>query len=192
MSKAKQIIDRPVEELIPYANNARTHSEAQIEKLCSSLLEFGFVNPVLVDAEGGIIAGHGRVLAAKKAGISSIPTLLVDHLTNVQKKAYILADNKLALDSGWDDALLREEMLFLQENGYDLNFSGFDSSEIDFLLAEYEDGNGGLTDKDAVPDVPIRPVSLLGDIWLLENHRLMCGDATSAHDMQVMMGGGAC
>lgn len=186
----QKIIMKPVDALIPYANNARTHSSTQIDKLCASLREFGFVNPVLVDGQDGIIAGHGRVMAAKKAGMISVPTLLIDNLTDAQKRAYILADNKLALDAGWDESLLRLEMLDLQQLGYDIGLSGFDSAEIDALLADIEDESPGLTDKDAAPDPPENQTSIPGDLWLLGKHRLLCGDATSAADMQRLMGGG--
>ncbi len=190
MKQEQKIIMQNVNKLIPYANNARTHSDAQIEKIASSLQEFGFVNPVLVDGRGGIIAGHGRVMAARKIGLEVIPTLLIDHLSETQKKAYILADNKLALDAGWDDNLLRMEFLDLQLQGYDLELSGFESIEIDALLSDIEDENPGLTDQDDVPDPPLIPVSREGDLWLLGNHRLLCGDTTSAAAMRVLMGGG--
>jgi len=131
MNKNNKITMMPVADLVPYANNARTHSEAQIDKLCASIAEFGFVNPVLVDGQGVIIAGHGRVMAAKKSGLTAVPTLLVDHLTEAQKKAYIIADNQLALDAGWDENLLKLELQYLQELDFDLSKLGFAELELD-------------------------------------------------------------
>jgi len=131
---------RPVEDLIPYARNARTHSDEQVDKIAASIKEFGFLNPVIVDGENGIIAGHGRIMAAKKLGLDEVPTVEAAHLTDAQKRAYILADNRLALDAGWDDELLRLEFADLTDEGFDLALTGFDSSEIDGLEPNFEPG----------------------------------------------------
>ena len=176
-----------VKDLIPYANNARTHSDEQVTQIASSIKEFGFINPVIVDADGGIIAGHGRVMAAKKLGIDEVPTLLVEHLSEAQKKAYILADNKMALNAGWDDALLAIELQDLQGLDFDLSLTGFDLDEINGLFGG--DEVEGLTDEDAVPEPPEEPVSKEGDVWILGNHRLMCGDSTSIDAVERLMDG---
>ena len=167
----------PVAALIPYARNARTHSDAQVAQIAASIREFGFTNPVLVDADRGVIAGHGRLLAARKLGMAEVPTVELGHLTPAQRRAYVLADNRLALSAGWDDDLLRIELGELQADGFDLALTGFDPDEIAGLLA---DPTAGLTDPDEVPPVPEVPVSRLGDSWLLGRHRLVCGDSTDA------------
>src|SRR4051794_9487094 len=166
----------PVAELIPYARNARTHSAAQVAQLAASIREFGFTNPILVDGERGVIAGHGRLLAARKLGLTEVPTIELSHLTPAQKRAYILADNRLALSAGWDDDLLRIELGDLQADGFDLSLTGFDLHEISSLLIDMSDG---LTDPDLVPNVPENPVSRPGDLWVLGRHRLICGDSTA-------------
>jgi DNA modification methylase len=164
-----------VAELVPYARNARTHSEAQVAQIAASIREFGFTNPILVDADRGVIAGHGRLLAARKLGMTEVPTIELCHLTPAQRRAYVLADNKLALNAGWDDELLRLELADLQTESFDLSLTGFSLDEIDALLV---DGTEGLTDPDQVPEVPEVPVSRLGDVWVLGRHRLVCGDST--------------
>ncbi len=164
-----------VAELVPYARNARTHSEAQVAQIAASIREFGFTNPVLVDGDRGVIAGHGRLLAARKLGLAEVPTIELAHLTEAQKRAYVLADNRLALSAGWDDEMLRLELGELQAEGFDLALTGFDPDEIGALFAE---PTGGLTDPDAVPEVPADPVSRIGDVWVLGRHRLVCGDST--------------
>ena len=166
---------RPVAALVPYARNARTHSDAQVAQIAASIREFGFTNPVLVDAEGGVIAGHGRLLAARKLGMTEVPTLELAHLTPAQRRAYVLADNRLALSAGWDEDLLRIELGDLQAEGFDLALTGFDLGEIASYLA---DPTTGLTDPDDIPAVPETPVSRTGDVWLLGRHRLVCGDST--------------
>ena len=174
---AKQIILQPVEALIPYARNSRTHSDEQVAQIAASIREFGFTNPVLIDAQGGIIAGHGRVLAARKLQLAEVPCLRLSHLTETQRRAYIIADNKLALNAGWDDEMLRIELAELGELGFDLDLTGFSLDEIEALMPE--EIPPGLTDEDAVPEVQAEPVSKLGDVWLLGKHRVMCGDSTS-------------
>ena len=165
----------PVAELVPYARNARTHSEAQVAQIAASIREFGFTNPILVDGERGVIAGHGRLLAARKLGLAEVPTIELGHLTPSQRRAYALADNRLALDAGWDEDLLRIELGELRDEGFDLDLTGFDPVEIGRLLVEATDG---LTDPDLVPEPPADPVSQPGDIWSLGRHQLVCGDST--------------
>jgi DNA modification methylase len=172
--------------LIPYARNSRTHSDAQVGKIAASIKEFGFLNPIIVDGSNGIIAGHGRVMAAQKLGLDMLPVIEAGHLTDAQRRAYVIADNRLALDAGWDNDMLKVELSDLQEADFDLTLTGFDPSEIDAFLAEPTEG---LTDEDAVPEVPAVPVTVEGDVWLLGRHRLMCGDSTSIDAVERLMAG---
>jgi DNA modification methylase len=169
-----------IDALIPYARNSRTHSDAQVAQIAASIKEFGFTNPVLIDVGGGIIAGHGRVLAARKLNMSEVPCIRLEHLTEAQRRAYVIADNRLALNSGWDTEMLKVEFADLQELGFDLELTGFDLDEIKELLAPV--GTEGLTDEDAVPEVPETPKTVLGDVWIMGRHRVLCGDATSIDD----------
>ncbi|SKC57888.1 site-specific DNA-methyltransferase [Maledivibacter halophilus] len=178
-----------IDELIPYANNARTHDKEQINKLRSSLREFGFVNPVLIDKDKSIIAGHGRVMAAREEGIKRVPCVLVEHLTDAQKKAYILADNRLALDAGWDDEILALELESLKEMDFNIDFTGFDAAEIDDLFSRIHDKNTEDDDFDIDKALEDEAVSKLGDIWLLGKHRLICGDSTKAETYERLMEG---
>lgn len=173
--------------LIPYARNSRTHSDAQVAQIAASIKEFGFTNPVLIDETGSIIAGHGRVMAARKLAIADVPSIRLTHLTEAQKKAYVIADNKLALNAGWDDEMLAVELTDLKDMGFDLDLTGFNTDEIEALLAPV--GTEGLTDEDAVPEVPEAPVTVLGDVWLLGKHRVMCGDSTSIDAVEKLMEG---
>ena len=173
--------------MIPYARNARTHSDEQIDKIAASIREFGFLNPVITDGDNGIVAGHGRIMAAKKLGMDEVPTVEAKHLTDAQRRAYILADNRLALDAGWDDELLRVEFTELQDAGFDLNLTGFTDDEIAAL--EPDEPAEGLTDEDAVPEEPETPVTVEGDVWLLGRHRLMCGDSASIDAVDKLMAG---
>ena len=173
--------------LIPYARNSRTHSEAQVAQIAASIKEFGFTNPVLIDETGSIIAGHGRVMAARKLAITDVPSIRLTHLTDAQKKAYVIADNKLALNAGWDDEMLAVELTDLKDMGFDLDLTGFSTDEIEALLAPV--GTEGLTDEDAVPEVPEAPVTVLGDVWILGKHRVMCGDSTSIEQAEQLMAG---
>lgn len=177
---------RPVDILIPYVNNARTHSDAQIAQIAASIREFGFTNPILVDGENGIIAGHGRLSAARKLGMQEVPVIELAGLTDAQKRAYVLADNKLALNAGWDDALLRLELGELDAEGFDIGLIGFGEDELAGLLADKTDG---LTDPDDVPEPPADPVTQLGDVWLLGKHRLVCGDSTDADTVAKCLNG---
>ena len=172
--------------LIPYARNSRTHSEAQVAQIAGSIREFGFTNPVLIDAENGIIAGHGRILAAQKLGLAEVPCIRLDHLTETQRKAYIIADNKLALNSGWDEDMLALELGELKDLDFDLSLTGFDESELADLLAETVEGE---TDPDEVPEPPVDPVTVPGDVWVLGKHRLLCGDSTSIDAVEKLMAG---
>ena len=178
---------RQVSALIPYIRNARTHSPEQIAQIAASIREFGWTNPVLVDGENGIIAGHGRVLAARKLGMEEVPCIELAGLSDTQRRAYIIADNKLALNAGWDDELLAIEFAELADAGFDNLLTGFTQDEIDALTPEQIPE--GLTDDDAVPDVQPDPVSKLGDVWLLGKHRVMCGDSTSIDAVEELMQG---
>src|SRR5215207_797130 len=168
---------RPVQTLVPYARNARTHSDEQVAQIAGSIKEWGWTNPILIDEEGGIIAGHGRVLAAHQLKIADVPVMIARGWSDAQKRAYILADNKLALNAGWDDELLRLEVRDLAEMGFDLPLMGFSEQELGRLSVE---PNAGLTDPDEVPETPEEPVSEAGDVWILGRHRLVCGDSTDA------------
>tara|TARA_R100000664_G_scaffold34092_1_gene53923 strand:+ start:2646 stop:3779 length:1134 start_codon:yes stop_codon:yes gene_type:complete len=173
----------PIEQLQPYKNNARLHSDAQVEQIAKSIEEFGFLNPVLVDDQYTILAGHGRVMGAKKLGIDTVPTIQIKHLSESQKKAYIIADNQIALNAGWEMQLLETELKELNKDSFDVSLLGFDAKELDKLLYEEKDG---LTDEDAVPE-NVEPRVKKGDLWQLGNHRLLCGDATSESDVARLM-----
>ncbi len=177
-----------IDRLIPYARNARTHSKEQILQLRSSLREFGFVNPIICDKDYNIIAGHGRVLAAKAEGLSDVPCVFVEHLTEAQKKAYILADNRLALNAGWDEELLALEFADLKELGFDLGITGFDTAEIEKLFADSA-GDAQDDDFDLTAALEQAAFVLPGDVWTLGRHRLICGDATDADTVKKLMDG---
>jgi DNA modification methylase len=182
-----QIEQVSVSTLIPYARNSRTHSDEQVSQIAGSIREFGFTNPVLIDADGTIIAGHGRVMAAKKLGLETVPCIRLGHLTPSQVRAYVIADNKLALNAGWDDQMLRSELESLQDDGFNMDLTGFSDEELAELLEpEVVEGE---TDPDQTPEVPVEPITKLGDVWILGNHRLMCGDSTSIDAVQKMMAG---
>jgi len=183
---ADKIERRKVDDLIPYARNARTHSDEQVAQLAASIKEWGWTTPVLIDEDGEIIAGHGRVMAARKLGIEEVPTMTATGWTKAQKQAYVLADNQLPQNAGWDMDLLSVEMKDLDADGFDLSLIGFGD---DMLANMLVDETEGLTDEDAVPDVPENPVTVEGDIWLLGNHRLMCGDSTSIDAVEKLMDG---
>jgi len=187
MLGAKQIKWEAVDKLIPYAKNARTHSDEQVAQIAGSIKEFGFNNPILVDKDNSVIAGHGRLMAARKLGMDKVPVVELQHLTESQRKAYVLADNRIALNSGWDTSMLSLELQDLKDD-IDLSLLGFDPDELDALLNPIEETEG-LTDEDAVPDVPDEPKTKLGDIYILGNHRLMCGDSTSIDAVDKLMDG---
>lgn len=168
----------PISALVPYARNSRTHSDEQLAQIAASMREFGFTNPVLIDEQGGIVAGHGRVMAAQRLGMAHVPCLRLAGLTEAQRRAYVIADNQIALNAGWDDAMLRLELADLQAADFNLDLLGFDADRLDELLADDVGETEGLTDADAVPEVPERPASKPGDVWLLGRHRVMCGDSS--------------
>jgi DNA modification methylase len=180
----------PVERLQPYAKNARTHSDEQVDQIAASIREFGFTNPILVDSADGIIAGHGRLMAAKRLGLATVPVIVLDHLTDAQRRAYILADNKLALNAGWDTEMLVEELQQLDADGFDLDLTGFSDEELADLIADNDNiepvPEG---DPEQVPEPQPDPVSVTGDVWLLGKHRVMCGDSTSISDVEKLMAG---
>ena len=186
MKQYKQVT-RSVDDLIPYVNNSRTHSDEQITQVASSIKEFGFTNPILIDEDNGVIAGHGRLLASQKLKLDEVPCIVLDGLSEAQRKAYVIADNQLALNSGWDLDKLQLEVEQLTELDFDINLLGFDDDFLDGLLEE--EPADGLTDEDSVPEPPETPKTKLGDVWLLGNHRLMCGDSTSIDDVDKLMAG---
>jgi DNA modification methylase len=179
----------PIERLRPYERNPRTHSEAQVDQIAASMVEFGWTNPILIDENAGILAGHGRLLAARKLGLAEVPVIRFEHLSEAQKRAYLIADNQLALQAGWSDELLAQELAWLRDESFDLDLVGFDASELERLLA-LADGEAGSDDADdEVPEPPEDPVSRPGDLWVLGNHRLLCGDATVLADVERVLGG---
>ena len=177
----------PIDKLIPYANNARTHSPEQLNKLRSSLREFGFINPVIIDRDFNVIAGHGRILAAKAENISEVPCVFVDYLTPAQKKAYIIADNRMALDAGWDEEMLKVEIEALQADDFDLSLTGFDEKELAAFFDDDSDTKDDDFDVDAEMEKPC--MTKPGDLWLLGNHRLVCGDSTKQETYELLMNG---
>ena len=181
------IVSRKVEDLIPYVRNSRTHSDEQVAQIAASIREFGWTNPILIDGENGIIAGHGRVLAARKLGMDEVPCIELAGLSDTQRRAYIIADNKLALNAGWDDELLAIEFAELADAGFDNLLTGFTQDEIDALTPEQIPE--GLTDEDAVPELQAEPVSKLGDVWVLGAHRLMCGDSADVSALDTLLCG---
>lgn len=189
MNRTEEMLIVEIEKLIPYQNNARTHSKEQLMKLRSSIREFGFVNPVLIDKQFNIIAGHGRVAAAKEEGMTEVPCVLVEHLTEAQKKAYILADNRLAMDAGWDNELLAIEFESLKELNFDLNLTGFEAAEIDELFSNIHDKD--VTDDNFDIDAALseEPISRSGDIWVIGRHRLICEDSTLPETYEKLMEG---
>ncbi len=182
-----QIKTVSVEKLIPYVKNSRTHSDGQVAQIAASIKEFGWTNPILVDGESGVIAGHGRLLAARKLGQKEVPVIELAHMTESQKRAYVIADNQLAMNAGWDTTLLSLELADLKEQGFEMDVLGFDPKELDKLLEPEQ--VDGLTDEDAVPEAPVEPKTKLGDIYQLGNHRLMCGDSTSIDAVEKLMDG---
>ncbi|WP_374377032.1 site-specific DNA-methyltransferase [Tabrizicola sp.] len=180
---------RPLDSLVPYARNARTHSEAQVAEIAGSIREFGFTNPVLIAEDGTLIAGHGRVLAARLLGMDTVPTITLTGLSDNQRRALVLADNRIALNAGWDESLLALELGDLKEAGFDLGIMGFEDGELDRLLAGTEGEEEGSTPPVVIPEPPRNPVSRTGDLWILGDHRLLCGDATSHDDVRRLMNG---
>jgi len=184
---ADRVERRKISDLIPYARNSRTHSDEQVSQIAASIREWGWTMPILVDEKGNVIAGHGRILAANKLGIDEAPCMTADGWSEAKRRAYVIADNKLALNAGWDDEMLRVEFGELRDLEFDLSLTGFDDSEIDALFPD--EATEGLTDEDAVPEAPEVPVTVEGDVWLLGRHRLMCGDSTSIDAVERLMDG---
>lgn len=186
MSNPK-IEQRLVADLIPYAANSRTHSDAQVAQIAASIKEFGWTNPILVSGDNSIIAGHGRLLAARKLGMDEVPAIVLDHLSKAQQRALVIADNQLALNAGWDMDMLKAEIEDLKLDDFDIDLLGFDEKFLDGLLEP--EPSAGLTDEDAVPETPETPKTVLGDVWVLGNHRLMCGDSTSIEALEKLTEG---
>ena len=176
----------PLARLIPHARNARTHSEEQVAQIAGSIAEFGFVNPVLVGDDGVIVAGHGRILAARKLGLAEVPVIVLAHLTPTQRRALMIADNQIATNAGWNDEMLAAELAALKDEAFDLELLGFDDAELDRLLAGTLDETDDL---DEAPEPPIDPISRPGDIWICGEHRVLCGDATVLSDVETLLGG---
>ena len=186
---ADKIEQWPTAKLLPYARNARTHSEEQVAQIAASIAEFGFTNPILAGADGVIVAGHGRLAAAHKLGLALVPVVVLEHLSPTQRRALVIADNRIAENAGWDEAMLRIELVTLQDDDFDVSLTGFDADALAELLAD-EDGNGdGETDDDAVPEITETPISRPGDVWLLHGHRLLCGDSTKTECFEQLLQG---
>ena len=184
-----QIERWPTEKLVPYARNARTHSEEQVAQIAASIVEFGFTNPILAGSDGVIVAGHGRLAAAQKLGLNNVPVVVLDHLTPTQRRALIIADNRIAENAGWDDTMLRIELQSLQEDGFNLDITGFDADALAEIMAGEEATVDGNTDEDAIPELSETAISRPGDVWILGNHRLVCGDATQASSYEQLIAG---
>ena len=186
---ADKIEQWPTAKLLPYARNARTHSEEQVAQIAASIAEFGFTNPILAGSDGIIVAGHGRLAAAQKLGLEIVPVVVLDHLTPTQRRALVIADNRIAENAGWDDAMLRIELEALQLEGFDLDITGFDADALAELIAGDEPDNEGQTDEDAVPEFSETPIARPGDVWIMGPHRLLCGDATLATSYDALLQG---
>ena len=186
---ADKIEQWPIAKLLPYARNARTHSDEQVAQIAASIAEFGFTNPILAGSDGVIVAGHGRLAAAHKLGLKQVPVVVLEHLSSTQRRALVIADNRIAENAGWDDAMLRVELAALQDDDFDLSITGFDADALAELMADGDGDSNGETDDDAVPELAETPVSRQGDIWLLGGHRLLCGDATLASSYEQLLGG---
>ena len=186
---ALKVVYRQVADLIPYARNARTHSDDQVAEIAASIKEYGWTNPILTDGENGIIAGHGRLMAARKLGMDEVPTIDIIGLTDTQKRALILADNKMALNASWDEEKLKLELAELEKEGFELSKTGFSDEEIREMMADLDREVDGVEDVET-PEPPKNPKTKRGEIWILGTHRLMCGDSTSVEDVQEVMGGG--
>ena len=185
---ADKIEPWPTARLVPYARNARTHSDAQVAQIAASIAEFGFTNPILAGSDGVIVAGHGRLAAAQKLGIETVPVVVLDHLTPTQRRALVIADNRIAENAGWDEAMLQIELAALQEDSFDLSLTGFDADALADLLAGEETTNDGQTDDDVAPEIPETPASRLGDVWVCGEHRVLCGDATETQAYTTLLG----
>jgi DNA modification methylase len=189
MKKKTQLEHVATDSLIPFANNSRTHSPEQVAQIAGSIREFGFTNPVLIDADNGIIAGHGRVMAAQKLGLEEVPCIRLGYLTDAQKRAYVIADNKLALNAGWNEELLRVELKGLEADGFDLGLTGFSKDELNSIMLGEDIDKEGLTDDDEAPGLEKDATSKDGDLWIMGGHRVLCGDCTSATNIERLMDG---
>lgn len=187
-SDTLKIEHMPVDDLIPYAKNARTHSETQIAQIAASMTEFGFVNPILLGEDNVIIAGHGRLMAAKMLSMAQVPVIFLKHLNEAQRRALVIADNKIAENAGWDENLLREELSALEDLDFNVDLLGFETQELENLFLDEDGASGGLTDEDAAPEVPEKPVSVEGDIWICGDHKVLCGDSTMIDSYNALMG----
>ena len=185
-----QVVRWPVERLIPYARNARTHSDEQVAQIAASIAEFGCTNPILAGSYGIVIAGHSRLQAARKLGMTEVPVIVLDHLNETQRRALVLADNRLALNAGWDEEMLRVELTALEEEGFNLDVVGFTDAELEDLLRDADTVAPGGTDEDAVPEAPESAVTVPGDVWLLGDHRLLCGDSVQLDAVEKVLAGG--
>ena len=185
---ADKIEQWPTDKLVPYARNARTHSDAQVAQIAASIAEFGFTNPILAGSDGVIVAGHGRLAAAQKLGIATVPVVVLDHLTPTQRRALVIADNRIAENAGWDEAMLQVELADLQGDDFDLSLTGFDADALADLLAGEETTSDGQTDEDSVPDAGTS-ITRPGDVWICGNHRVICGDSTDASTYEALMAG---
>ena len=186
---ADKIEQWPTAKLLPYARNARTHSDDQVAQIAASIAEFGFTNPILAGSDGIIVAGHGRLAAAQKLGLDVVPVVVLDHLSATQRRALVIADNRIAENAGWDDAMLRIEIATLQDDDFDVSLTGFDVDALAELMAGDEPDNDGQSDEDAVPEVGETPISRPGDVWIMGSHRLLCGDSTVAESYDVLLQG---
>ena len=186
---ADKIEQWPTARLLPYARNARTHSDDQVAQIAASIAEFGFTNPILAGSDGIIVAGHGRLAAAQKLGLDVVPVVVLDHLSATQRRALVIADNRIAENAGWDDAMLRIEIATLQDDDFDVSLTGFDADALAELMAGDEPDNDGQSDEDAVPEVGETPISRPGDVWIMGSHRLLCGDSTVAESYDVLLQG---
>jgi DNA modification methylase len=186
---ADKIQQWPVAKLIPYARNARTHSEEQVAQIAASIAEFGFTNPILTGADGVIVAGHGRLAAAQKLAMAMVPVVVLEHLSPTQRRALVIADNRIAENAGWDESMLRVEMEALQLDDFDMSLTGFDADALAELMAGGGGDDSGYTDDDDVPEVQETPISRTGDVWLLGPHRLLCGDSTLAESYAQLLQG---
>ena len=185
---ADKIEQWPTDKLVPYARNARTHSDSQVAQIAASIAEFGFTNPILAGSDGVIVAGHGRLAAAQKLGIATVPVVVLDHLTPTQRRALVIADNRIAENAGWDEAMLQVELADLQGDDFDLSLTGFDADALADLLAGEETTSDGQTDEDSVPDAGTS-ITRPGDVWICGNHRVICGDSTDASTYDALMAG---
>jgi len=186
---ADKIEQWPTAKLLPYARNARTHSDDQVAQIAASIAEFGFTNPILAGADGVIVAGHGRLAAAHKLGLELVPVVVLEHLSPTQRRALVIADNRIAENAGWDEAMLRIELVTLQDDDFDVSLTGFDADALADLLADEDGNSAGETDDDAVPEITETPISRLGDVWVLGGHRLLCGDSTKAECFEQLLQG---